>query len=62
MSEKTVLPSLARVVRGLVLLFWGVPAMLLATTACSLDLGWRQFGYAPTAVASASLEIGRAHV
>ena len=29
MSEKTVLPSLARVVRGLVLLFWGVPALLL---------------------------------
>lgn len=62
MSEKTVLPSLARVVRGLVLLFWGVPAMLLATTACALDLGWRQFGFAPTAVASASLVVGLVHL
>jgi hypothetical protein len=62
MSEKTVLPSLARVVRGLVLLFWGVPALLLTTTACALDLGWRQFGYAPTAVASASLVAGLFHL
>ncbi len=55
MTERNVIPSLARVARGLLLLFWAVPGMLLGSTACALDLGWRQFGYAPPLIAAATL-------
>ncbi len=58
MSQRSVIPSLARVVRGLTLLFWAVPGMLLASTASALDLGWRQFGYAPPLVAAVLLVFG----
>jgi hypothetical protein len=58
MSERNLIPALARVVRGLTLLFWAVPGMLLASTACALDLGWRQFGYAPPVVAALALVYG----
>lgn len=58
MPERNVIPSLARVVRGLSLLFWAVPGMLLASTACALDFGWRQFGYGPPLIAGACLVYG----
>jgi len=58
MSERNVIPSLARVVRALTLLFWAVPGMLLASTACALDLGWRQFGYAPPLLSAVALVYG----
>lgn len=58
MSHRSVIPSLARVVRGLTLLFWAVPGMLLASTACALDIGWRQFGHAPPVIAAVLLVFG----
>jgi hypothetical protein len=58
MSGGNVIPSLARVVRGLTLLFWAVPGVLLADTATALDFTWRQFGYAPPLVAAGTLVYG----
>ncbi|HRI15593.1 MAG TPA: hypothetical protein PLX89_21565 [Verrucomicrobiota bacterium] len=58
MSDRTVIPSLAQVVRGLTLLFWAVPGMLLASTASAFDIGWRRFGYAPPVIAAATLVYG----
>lgn len=58
MAGGTVIPTLARVVRGLVVLFWAVPAVLLSDIAIALDITWRQFGYAPTVVASTLLAFG----
>ncbi|MEN9678457.1 MAG: hypothetical protein RIS76_4353, partial [Verrucomicrobiota bacterium] len=52
MPGGNVIPMLARVVRGLLVLFWAVPAVLLTDIATSLDLAWRQFGYAPTVIAA----------
>ena len=58
MPGGNVIPMLARVVRGLLVLFWAVPAVLLADIATSLDLAWRQFGYAPTVIAAGTLVYG----
>lgn len=58
MADGNVIPTLARVVRGLVVLFWAVPGVLLSDIAMALDLAWRQFGYAPTVVASSLLVFG----
>ncbi|MBX3731479.1 MAG: hypothetical protein KF791_02670 [Verrucomicrobiae bacterium] len=53
-----VIPTLARVVRGLLVLFWAVPGVLLSDIALALDMAWRHFGFAPTIVAAASLVLG----
>lgn len=60
MSERNVLPSLAQVVRALSVLFWAIPGLLLTSTACALDLAWRQFGYAPPVVSALALVYGLA--
>lgn len=58
MSGGPVIPTLARVVRGLLVLFWAVPGVLLSDIAVSLDFTWRQFGFTPTAVAGMALVYG----
>lgn len=58
MSGGPVIPTLARVVRGLLLLFWAVPGVLLTDIAVALDFTWRQFGFTPTAVAGVALVYG----
>ncbi|MBN8247912.1 MAG: hypothetical protein J0L84_10765 [Verrucomicrobia bacterium] len=58
MPAGPVIPTLARVVRGLLVLFWAVPGVLLAAIALALDLSWRQFGFTPTVVAAAALVYG----
>ncbi|MBL9175634.1 MAG: hypothetical protein JNL10_18980 [Verrucomicrobiales bacterium] len=58
MSGGPVIPTLARVVRGLLLLFWAVPGVLLSDIAVALDFTWRQFGFTPTAAAAAALVFG----
>ena len=44
MNQDLLLPSLARVVRGLSCLFWGLPLALLACTRTALGDLWSQFG------------------
>ncbi len=58
MAGGSVIPTLAGVVRGLLILFWAVPGVLLADIAMALDFAWRQFGFAPTVVAAGSLVFG----
>jgi hypothetical protein len=58
MSAGPVIPSLARVVRGLLLLFWAVPGVLLTDTGTALDLAWRRFGHAPAMIAAGVLVYG----
>ncbi|MCW5558233.1 MAG: hypothetical protein KIT22_10435 [Verrucomicrobiae bacterium] len=58
MAAGPVIPTLARVVRGLLVLFWAVPGVLLADIAMALDPSWRPFGFAPTVLAAASLVFG----
>lgn len=58
MSGSNVIPTLARVVRGLLVLFWAVPGVLLADIAVALDFAWRQFGFAPTVGAAVALVFG----
>ena len=57
MAGGSVIPTLAGVVRGLLILFWAVPGVLLADIAMALDFAWRQFGFAPTVVAAGSLVV-----
>lgn len=44
MNQDSLLTSLARVVRGLSCLFWGLPLALLACTRTALGELWSQFG------------------
>jgi hypothetical protein len=44
MSPPALMPSLARAVRGLSALFWGLPLALLAGAKTAMGDGWRAFG------------------
>lgn len=58
MNPQGIIPSLARVVRGLSALFWGLPLVLLADARSAMDDGMGSFGATPAVVASALVAYG----
>ncbi len=52
MAKPEVIPSLARVVRGLSALFWGLPLVLLLDAKSALEDSLRGFGFPPVVGAS----------
>ena len=58
MSSPAVIPSLARVVRGLSALFWGLPLVLLLDAKSALEDSLRGFGFAPVVAASVLVAYG----
>lgn len=58
MSSPAVIPSLARVVRGLSALFWGLPLVLLLDAKSALEDSLRGFGFAPVMAASLLVAYG----
>jgi hypothetical protein len=57
-SSPAVIPSLARVVRGLSALFWGLPLVLLLDAKSALEDSLRGFGFAPVVAASVLVAYG----
>lgn len=58
MASPTVIPSLARVVRGLSALFWALPLVLLLDAKSALEDSLRGFGFTPVVGASLLLAYG----
>lgn len=58
MNPHGIIPSLARVVRGLSALFWGLPLMLLADARSSMDESFNTYGSLPAVAASALVAYG----
>ncbi len=58
MPQPGVIPALARVVRGLSALFWGLPAVLLLNTKTALGDPWQSWGLPPMLFAAALLVFG----
>lgn len=58
MPEPGVIPALARVVRGLSALFWGLPALLLLDAKTALGDPWQSWGLPPMLFAAALLVFG----
>ena len=58
MNPNGILPSLARVVRGLSALFWGLPLVLLADARTAMDDSFRGYGPLPAIAASLLLAYG----
>lgn len=58
MNPNGILPSLARVIRGLSALFWGLPLLLLADARTAMDDSFRGYGTAPAVAASLLVTYG----
>lgn len=58
MNPNGILPSLARVVRGLSALFWGLPLLLLADARTAMDDSFRGYGTLPAVAASLLVAYG----
>ncbi len=58
MAEPGVIPALARVVRGLSALFWGLPLVVLLDTKTALNDSWQTWGLLPVLFAAALLVFG----
>lgn len=58
MTPPAVIPALARVVRGLSAVFWGLPAMLLFDAKAALEDSWNPIGFGPVLAASALVLYG----
>ena len=58
MTPPAVIPALARVVRGLSAVFWGLPAVLLFDAKAALEDSWNPVGFGPVLAASALVLYG----
>jgi hypothetical protein len=58
MAQPGVIPALARVVRGLSALFWGLPMALLLNTKTALGDPWQSWGLPPLLFAAGLLVFG----
>lgn len=58
MAQPGVIPALARVVRGLSALFWGLPLVVLLDTKTALNDSWQSWGLVPVLFAAALLVFG----
>jgi hypothetical protein len=58
MAQSEVIPALARVVRGLSALFWGLPLVVLLDTKTALNDSWQSWGFFPVLFAAGLLLFG----
>ncbi len=58
MNPLGIFPSLARVVRGLSALFWGLPLMLLCDARSAMDDSLTEYGWMPVVAASVLVAYG----